>query len=133
MSEENIESIRQSVEAFDRGDKSAWLTMFDPEAEMFPAREWPEQAPIKGAAAIWDFYVAVTEAWESGSFEVGEVIEAGTDAVVANTRRETRGKASGASVVFSYWTLTTFSDGKTLRVEWFSDRAQALEAAGLSE
>jgi ketosteroid isomerase-like protein len=44
-----------------------------------------------------------------------------------------RGKASGASVAWSYWVLFTFRDGKVLRSEWFADRGEALEAAGLSE
>jgi ketosteroid isomerase-like protein len=133
MSQENVQSIRESVDAFNQGDKATWLTTIDPEAEMFPATEWPEHAPIHGAEAIWDFYSEVTAAWEEGQFELGEVIEAGTDKLVANTRREARGKASGAAVAFSYWVATTFRDGKAIRVEWFADQAQALKAAGLRE
>jgi len=36
-------------------------------------------------------------------------------------------------VLFSYWVVATFRDGRAIRVEWFADRAQALEAAGLRE
>ena len=75
----------------------------------------------------------VTAAWEDGSFELGEVIDSGTGKIVANNRRETRGKASGAGVEFSYWVVGTFRDGRTIGAEWFAQRAQALEAAGLSE
>jgi hypothetical protein len=32
-----------------------------------------------------------------------------------------------------FWLVTTFRDGKLLRDEWFTDRAEALEAAGLRE
>jgi ketosteroid isomerase-like protein len=100
---------------------------------MIPAREWPEYAPIRGAEAIWDFYAEVTTAWEEGSFEFVEIIEAGDDTVIANAQREARGKASGAGVPFSYWLVLTFRHGKTIRIEWYSHRAQALEAAGLRE
>ena len=55
------------------------------------------------------------------------------DKVVADMRREARGKASGASVAWSYWQVFTFRDGKALRFEWFADRAEALEAVGLRE
>jgi ketosteroid isomerase-like protein len=72
-------------------------------------------------------------AWQEGAFELGEVLEAGTDKLVANSRRETRGKAGGAAVGFSYWVVTTYRDGKAIRIEWFADRAEALEAAGLRE
>ena len=52
MSRENVESVRRGLEAFNRGDKAGWLTTFDPDAEMFPAKKWPEHAPIRGAEAI---------------------------------------------------------------------------------
>jgi ketosteroid isomerase-like protein len=48
-------------------------------------------------------------------------------------RREMRGKASGAGVVYDYWLVVTYRNGKALRAEWFADRAEALEAAGPSE
>jgi len=133
MSQENVEVMRQNLDAFNRGDKTAWLATFDPDAEMVPARDWPESAPICGAEAIWDFYVGVTDAWDESSFEFGEVIDSRADKIVANTRRETRGKASGAGVQFSYWAVSTYRNGKAVRVEWFADRSQALEAAGLRE
>jgi ketosteroid isomerase-like protein len=133
MSEEDVGLVRQSVDAFNLRDKTAWLATFDPEAEMFPAPDWPENAPIRSAEAIWDFYVEVTGAWEEGSFELGEIIESGTDKVAVNTWRETRGKASGAGITFSYWSVTTLRDGRAIRVEWSANRADALEAAGVRE
>jgi ketosteroid isomerase-like protein len=75
----------------------------------------------------------VTGAWDEDRFELGEVIDSETDKIVANIRRETRGKASGAAVAFSYWLVATFRDGRTIRAEWLADRADALEAAGLRE
>ena len=32
---------------------------------------------------------------------------------------------------FSYWIVATFRNGKLFRQEWFADRFEALEAAGL--
>jgi ketosteroid isomerase-like protein len=52
---------------------------------------------------------------------------------VANGQRQTRDRASRADLVFSYWLVTTFRNGKIIRAEWFANRAEALEAAGLSE
>ena len=133
MSPENVESLREALDAFNRRDKPAWLAAFHPDAEMVPAKEWPESTPIRGADAIWDFYAEVAAAWEDGSFELGEVIDSGTGKIVANVRREARGKASGAGVEFSYWLVGTVRDLRTIRVEWFAERAEALEAAGLRE
>src|SRR3954449_13213709 len=103
MSQENVEIMRQGTEAFDRRDKEAWLATLDPDAVMIPARQWPEQAPIRGAAAIWDFYIEVVSAWEEGWFELAEIIETRDDTLVSNVRHEARGKTSGAAVPFDYW------------------------------
>ena len=132
MSQKNVETMRRTLEAFNRGDKAAWLAEHDPDVVMIPAREWPENAPIRGADAIWDFYVAATDPWDEGSSQFDEVIDSG-DTLVINNRRGARGRASGANVEFSYWTVTTFRSGKPIRHEWFADRAEALEAAGLQE
>src|SRR5437762_3462428 len=103
MSQENVEIMRRANDAINRGAKAAWLASVDPEAEMAPAREWPERATVRGAEAIWDFYAQVREAWDEGSFEIGEIIEAGSDKLVVNSRRQARGRASGAGIEFSYW------------------------------
>jgi ketosteroid isomerase-like protein len=133
MSQENVETLRQALGAFNRRDEAAWLSACDPEAENFPPREWPENAPNRGAKAIWDFYVEAVKTWEDGSYAWGELVESGPDKIVANQLREMRGKASGASVTWSYWVVFTFRDGKVIRSEWFADRAEALEAAELKE
>ena len=131
MSQENVETTRELIDAFNRDDQQAWLTMVDPDAEMVPAQIWPESAPIRGAEAIWDFYVEVTSTWAEGMTDLGEIIVAGADKIVANNRRDARGRTSGAGVEFSYWAVTTYQDGKAVRFEWFADRAAALEAVGL--
>ena len=130
---ENLEKIRRANEAFARSDKAAWLDSFDPDVVMIPAREWPESTPTRGTEALWDFYGEVTQAWEGVPFEMTEVIEAGASRVVINLRFEGRGKASGAEFEFNYWLVSTFRNGRQIRIEWFSSRDEALEAAGLSE
>ena len=133
MLRENVESIRQQNDAFNRRDKAAWLDTLDPDAVMVPSREWPETAPIRGADAIWDFYVQVDATWEENLFEVGELIEAPGGAIIVQVMRSASGKTSGAPVRFDYWALTTVRRGKQARIDWFSDRAEAIEAAGLPE
>jgi ketosteroid isomerase-like protein len=130
MSQENVGIERGEPGSLVASVERIHAPAHDLEAEMFPAREWPENAPTRGAEAIWDFYVEVTSAWEEGSFELGEIIESGTDKIVVNSRREARGRASGAGVAFSYWAVITFRGGKAIRIEWFAERDQALEAAG---
>jgi ketosteroid isomerase-like protein len=133
MSRENMENLRRGLDAFNRRDKTAFVAVCDPQVENIPPREWPENAPIQGAEAIWDFFVGAQEAWDEGSYEFGELIDAGRDKIVANQLREMRGKTSGASVAWSFWVVFTFRDGRVLRWEWFADRDEALEAARVPE
>jgi ketosteroid isomerase-like protein len=101
--------------------------------ENVPPRDWPESDSIRGREAVWDFFVEGNEPWEQSNFEHVDLIDTGNDKVVLDLRREARGKASGASVAWRYWLVGTFRDGKLFRMEWFADRAEALEAVGLRE
>ena len=52
---------------------------------------------------------------------------------MAHAYGEMLGEASGATVAASVWSVVTFGNGKMLRIDWFAERAEALEAVGLSE
>ena len=62
-----------------------------------------------------------------------EFVDAGADKVLAHQRHEAHGQRSGAGVEIAYWLVITFREGQIVGDEWFTDRAEALEAAGLSE
>ena len=125
--------MRQALDAFYRRDRASWLALCDPEFETVPSDDWPESDPIRGPEAAWDFYVEADEPWEASPYEFVEIFVVGNDIVVGNMRREMRGKVSGVGVEYSYWVVATFRQEKALRIEWFTDRAKALEAVGLSE
>jgi ketosteroid isomerase-like protein len=133
MSQENLETFHRLLDAFNRRDRAAWRVLCHPEAENVPPRNWPESAPIRGREAVWNFFVGAQEPWEETVFGVGELIDAGNDKIVAEQRAEVQGKSSGAGVAWSYWHVMTFRDGKAYRSEWFTDRADAMAAAGVSE
>ena len=132
MSRENVETFRRGVDAFNRHDKAAWLASCDPGLENVPPRDWPESAPVRGSEAVWEFMVEAQQPWEGGSFELDKTIEV-ADKVVSLVRREMRGTTSGAAVAFDFWVVSTFDNGKLTRIEWFDERAEALEAAGRNE
>jgi ketosteroid isomerase-like protein len=133
MVQRNVDVIRRGLEAFNRRDRDAWIEVCDPNVENIPPEEWPENAPIRGPEAIWEFFVDAVTAWEEGSYEWGELVEVGPNRVVANQRREMRGQASGAETEWSYWVAFTFKSGRVLRFEWFADRDEAFGAAGLEQ
>jgi ketosteroid isomerase-like protein len=127
-----VERFRELQDAFNRRDRAGFLALCDADFENVPSREWPESAPTRGREAVWDFLVQVQEAWDGAVFELGEVVDAPPHRVVANQRARMHGAASGADVDWSFWLVMSFRDGKVVRSNWFADRAEALQAAGLS-
>jgi ketosteroid isomerase-like protein len=129
MSQEDVDNYRQGLDAFNRRDRAAFLEFCDPALENIPPRDWPEFRSIRGAEAVWNFFVEGNEPWEQTRQEISEVMEAGSDTIVALVRSEVQGKASGAAVPWSFWQVITMRDGKAVRFEWFTDRAEALKSA----
>jgi ketosteroid isomerase-like protein len=132
MSQENVEMVRGGFDAFNRGDRTAWLAGLDEDYEIVPSDEWPDARVIRGGEAGWDFYMDVAKTLSYGRV-YAEFVDAGPDKVLVHQRHEGRGRKSGATVDVDRWLVTTFRERKALRDEWFTDRADALEAAGLSE
>src|SRR5437764_15255758 len=109
MSRENIERMRQSLDAFDRRDRAAWLASRDQDSEVIPSGAWPEADAIRGPEAAWDFYVQVVEAFESRTYgDDAELVDAGTDNVLVHQRSQLRGRRSGVDVELDYWVVVTF-------------------------
>ncbi len=128
MSEENVEIVRKSVEAYARGDLDTALTYADPDIVWNPV----EEPASKGHDAIR----ANLERWETDfeDFEATpeEYIDAGDQVLVA-VHWSGRGRGSGVQVDIRTYQVVTLCDGKTIRMDEFTERAEALEAAGLSE
>jgi ketosteroid isomerase-like protein len=134
MSEENVEAVRKSIEAFDRRDGAAWLaTRDDQDYEVIPSAMWPEADAVRGREAAWEFYVKIAEAFERLPVADAELVDAEADKVLVHWRSDVRGRTSGADVEINYWIVIAFREGGIVRDLWFADRAEALEAAGLSE
>jgi ketosteroid isomerase-like protein len=141
MSEENVEIARQALEAIGRRDRDAFLTLHDDDFEVVPIRNWPEPG-VRGPEASWDFYREAFKVFEQFPIEDVEAIDAGSDKVLLHYRVDLTGQTSpGVDLIRTesaggfpeYWVVTTIRQGRILRSHWFADRAEALEAAGLSE
>jgi ketosteroid isomerase-like protein len=94
--------------------------------------DWPEQQVYEGAEGARTFLSEWTDAWEDWELEIDALHDAG-DSVVALVRQHGRSKAGGMPVEMSFAQVWTLRDGKEARMEMYSDRGEALEAAGLSE
>ena len=132
MSEENVEVMRASVAAFNRGDLETGLKDFDPYVVIRFDPTWPENRPRVGGDAARSFFDDLAAMVGTGETVIEDLIDAG-DRVVIRNRARFRGRQSGIEDEIVFSQLATFRDGKIIMLEFFFDHASALEAAGLLE
>ena len=134
MSQENVETVRRAYEAFSRAGLDALIEHFHANAEYdATAAIGPYAGMYYGRAAIRSFLADYLESWEYVRMEPEDFIEAGEDHVVVLLRLHMRGKGSGVAVEAQTINVWTVRDGKAVRIAVYNDRAEALEAVGLSE
>jgi ketosteroid isomerase-like protein len=132
MSQENVEIARQLLELWNRGDQGAGRGFYDDSCEIVFSASWfPDPGAYRIGAEALDAWATFTDEFEQVESGVDRVVEAG-EQVVALTYVRGRGRASGAAVSAETAIVLTFREGKVARVE-LTDRAEALEAAGLRE
>jgi ketosteroid isomerase-like protein len=141
MSEENVEVVRKALAAFEPVmggeltlDDAAEFA--DPEIELIwhDERTMPDQPQrLRGVAEILGFWEQLGSAWIDLAIEPLESIEAPNDRVLTPARQSGRGRVSGVPIVTHPFIVWTLRDGKVRKMELFRHRAEALEAAGLSE
>ena len=139
MSEENVEIVRRSYDAWESGNIDSWLEFFDPEVEWVPPPAWAalevgrgtEALVLHGHAGIREFLDVIGEMWDEQEVEPERFLDAG-DRVLVLVRLRVRGRG-GVEIDEPWAHLITLRNGKAIRVELYPDRAEALEAAGLSE
>jgi uncharacterized protein len=140
MSRENVELIRRMYtigEAMSLDDLLAALPeliprIADPKIEWVESPNRVERRTYRGQEGVRQAIQHWLEDFDEYSYEAEEIIDCGDDVLVV-AHEEGRGAASGVTVSAESFQLFTIRDGKVLRFRGFTDRASALEAAGLPE
>jgi ketosteroid isomerase-like protein len=132
MSEENVEAVRRHTEAWNRRDLTAWLALFHPDAEI----DWSRARALykgvyRGHAELRVFWDEFWSTFEDIHVEVHGFTEVGSEVVVPNTAH-LRGR-QGIEVIARSTLVFRVENGRITRERLFQERAEALEAAGLSE
>ena len=131
MSQENVEVVRATFDAWNAGDMDAFRELHDPEVIAQTVENWPERGPYVGREAVMREFELIREAWDADSIEpISDLIDAGNRVVV---RLSWRGAGHGpdANIEMSY--VARLREGKIHYIEYFWDHDEALEAAGLRE
>ena len=129
MSRESVEMARQGM----RGAEEFFALLDD--YVVFDQRSFalPDSLPVvMGKEAMVEMLRRYWGAFEDYSLTTSELIDAGQSVVVV-LQEHGRGKGSGVPLDREWAQIWTFSRGRIVRVEPYRTRAEALEAAGLSE
>jgi ketosteroid isomerase-like protein len=130
MSQENVEVVRRAFayELYGVGDRAEAEAIFDPRVVMNPTNE----GPFHGLDAMRDDFERWASTFEDLEVSAEEFIDAG-DRVLVTAYHRGRGRTSRVEVDGRFYEVYTLRDGKVVRVDEYVERAEALEAVGLSE
>jgi hypothetical protein len=108
MSQENVETLRAMMAAFNRRDFEDGVRYVDPEVELHPGlTELDVKSRYRGRDEFRRFAETITDAWETYVVEPEEVIEVPDGRVLAVERWRARGR-QGISSTSCSWTSTRF-------------------------
>jgi ketosteroid isomerase-like protein len=132
MSQQNVEIVRAVYERWSEGDFRTGVHLLDPHVVLVLGPEFPDAGAYSGIDAVAAYTRGLLEPWTHLTIEAEEVVAAG-DSVLAGVRQRGVGSTSGVPTELRYFMLWTFRGRRVIRFESFRERAEALEAAGLSE
>jgi uncharacterized protein len=140
MSRQNVEIVRQLYAMWGRGDLDALYNFYDPEVEWdMTHSDVPDMGVYRGHDGVRAFFREWWAFFSEYHAEPEEYIDAGESVVV-------RGKDAGRSraktvagfetpAYYSemprFWQVFRLRHGRVVRVEFYRDEAEALEAVGL--
>ena len=134
MSRDNVEIVSGLLETYLREGTEAALDLVAPDFELtmppiYPAPNRVFHGPEAAREALEDWI----NSFEDFRAETEELIDAG-DKVVAVVRESGRMRGSATRIDSPFIAVFAFDEqGRVARLDWFTDRAEALEAAGLRE
>ena|SRR6266699_1865921 len=154
MSQQNVEIARRFSLAFERSSRAYWKNPrslvaalqagdLDPEGTellsyLHPKVEWKTAFSLEGEThrghieflKVGDEFLDATEDY---SVTIRELTDLGSDRVLVVSDLAFKGKGTGIPVNGVSFALITVREGSIVRIDEYSNRRDALEAAGLSE
>jgi ketosteroid isomerase-like protein len=133
MSQENVEIVREALDAFNRADLAAVMPMLHPDFELKERFEISTSpGPHRGPEAALAWYREGGQQWSSYEVDMIESIPA-DDLVVVEAVVRATGRVGSVEMTHRFGYLFKLSERRISRLEIFSAPDQAREAAGLSE
>ncbi len=130
MSQENVEIVRRSNDAFRSGDLDTVAAYLDPDVLVRTDPRWPEQR-VYGRESVLAWYRSAQESM-GPDVCIEDIIDLGDRALI-RLCWFIRGQHSDAQGEMRFSELNTYRDGRLIFSEFFLEHEQALKAVGLRE
>jgi ketosteroid isomerase-like protein len=121
------------ADALNERDADALLALVDPGFEFHSRLTAVEGRVYAGPDAFRDYFRDMDESFSDPRWSVEEVVGGSGDDVMVVFRFTARGRESGTPVDVRTPQVWTMRDGKVWRNVTYTEREEALKAAGLSE
>ena len=131
MSHENVEIVRKAIDAFDRGLDAA-LPFYDPDVTWVVAEDEPEATTLRGHEGLRALLEQWLQPFDELHIDPKEFIDAG-EAVVMPYQFRARERSSGSEITAPETWVFWLRNGMIIEVREYRHKAEALEAARLSE
>jgi uncharacterized protein len=133
MASENLEQVQRLSSAFNRRDLDELLELIDGDVEWIPIMAALEGRVYRGHDGVRQWVEDLSVDWEYFETHQEEFLEIG-DRVLILGRWRARARSSGVELESEQasW-LIDLQDGKIVRLQTFTDRDEAVKAAGLSK
>jgi ketosteroid isomerase-like protein len=133
MSRENVEVVRQVMEGVERRDDWEHLEVLAEDVVYRPIREITDAGEYRGRKQVRRYMEGFfTEVWDEISITNASYRDL-DDKVIVRIEFVGRGRASAIETSGRTFSVFTVRDGQIVRWEDFTDRQEALDAAGLRE
>jgi ketosteroid isomerase-like protein len=133
MSQENVDVVRRGIEAWNQRDLTTQLALYRSDAEI----DWSRSRGLlkgvyRGHQGIQTRWNEFWSTFEEVQLETHGFTPVGSSEVVVSNTAHLRGR-EGIEVIARSTFVYTVENGQITRLRMFQERAEALEAAGLSE
>jgi ketosteroid isomerase-like protein len=133
MSQENLEIVRRSADAYNRSDLDGIVKDWAPDAVLDWSNSRGVEAGVyRGHREIRAFAQRFLTNWDEVRLEIAEPVQVEDDLVIAENVTYLRGRDGIEVQARSAW-LIRFRDGKQTSLTLYQTKQDALAAAGLSE
>ena len=132
MSQDNVEVVGDYLKAFADGGIDAMVEFMDRDVDWRAIEGAPDDVgEMHGREAMRRYIQDWVDMFDDITNVPEEILDLGDDRVLAVQHVTGRAKGSGIETELRYAVVYTLRDGKVVKLGYYNDQKQALEAVGL--